>query len=88
MYSDQGSQDSSIKFQQYLKLYRIRCSMSSKGRCYDNGPVESFFGTLKTELDWNRRFEGYEEDQIKLFEYIYCCNRRHSSLGYLSDKAF
>lgn len=91
LHSDQGSQYTSIEFQKYLKLYGIRCSMSSKGRCYDNAPVESFFGTLKTELDWNGRFESYEKAKIKLFEYIYCWynnNRRHSSLGYLSPREF
>ena len=65
--------------------------MSSKGRCYDNAPVESFFGTLKTELDWNGKFESYEKAKIKLFEYIHCWynnNRRHSTLGYLSPKDF
>ena len=80
LHSDQGSQYTSIEFHKYLKLYKISCSMSSKGRCYDNAPVESFFGTMKTELDWKGVFESYEEGKIKLFEYIeswYNNNRRY-----------
>lgn len=91
LHSDQGNQYTSIEFQKYLKLYGISCSMSFKGRYYDNAPVESFFGTLKTELDWKGSFESYEEGRRKLFEYIegwYNNNRRHSSLGYLSPKDF
>ena len=91
LHSDQGSQYTSIDFQNNLALYGITCSMSSKGNCYDNAVVESFFGTLKTELDWNRKFDNIDQAKANIFEYIECWynnKRRHSSLGYLSPREF
>ncbi len=91
LHSDQGSQYSSKGFQNQLALYGIIASMSSKGNCYDNSMVESFFGTLKTELEWNKRFGSIEQAKTSIFEYIECWynnKRRHSSLGYLSPKEF
>jgi putative transposase len=65
--------------------------MSSRGNCYDNSTVESFFGTLKNELDWERRFNSPEQAKVSIFEYIECWynnKRRHSGLGYLSPNQF
>jgi putative transposase len=48
-HSDQGSQYVSRKFQQRLWRYRIRQSMSRRGNCWDNSPMERLFRSLKTE---------------------------------------
>ena len=60
-------------------------SMSRKGNCLDNAPMESFFGSLKTELVHRTRFSTRREAKAALFEYIeifYNQRRRHSSIGY------
>jgi putative transposase len=57
-HSDRGSQYCSREYQALLASYEMRCSMSRKGNCYDNAPVESFSGTLKTELVHRRRYAG------------------------------
>ena len=45
-------------------------SMSRKGNCYDNACAESFFGTLKRELIYGRRFKTRAEARQAIFEYI------------------
>ena len=67
-HSDRGSQYASESFRQLLEKHRITCSMSRKGNCYDNALMESFFGTLKTELD--EPFATRAVARRELFEYI------------------
>ncbi len=67
------------------------CSMSRRGNCWDNAPVESFFGTLKQELVNRCRFATRLQARQEVFEYIevwYNRQRRHSSLGYVSPAEF
>jgi putative transposase len=62
----------------------MRSSMSRKGNCFDNAPTESFWGTLKQELVYHRRFATRAEAKAAIQEYIevfYNRMRRHSSLG-------
>ena len=72
----------------YRKLPRhhgIKASMSRKGNCLDNAPMESFFGSLKTELVHRTRFSTRREARAALFEYIeifYNQRSRHLSIGY------
>lgn len=90
-HSDQGSQYQSHLFQAKLKGYGIRLSMSRKGNCWDNAVVESFFKTLKTELQNDARFVSREEARSQLFEYIevfYNRKRMHSTLGYQSPAQY
>lgn len=90
-HSDRGSQYASSEFQQVLCQRGISCSMSRKGNCWDNAPVESFFGTLKQELVNRCRFPTRERARQEVFEYIevwYNRQRRHSSLGYVSPEEF
>ncbi|PLS77560.1 MAG: hypothetical protein CYG59_23165 [Chloroflexi bacterium] len=66
-------------------------AVSRRGDCYDNAPVESFFGTLKTELVYQQRFATRQAARQAVFEYIevfYNRQRRHSALGYLSPEAY
>jgi transposase InsO family protein len=86
-HSDQGCQYASGDYQRKLALHGIRCSMSRRGNCWDNAPVESFFGTLKTELVHHQRFVTRAQAKAALFQYIegfYNRRRRHSALGYRS----
>ncbi len=86
-HSDRGSQYASGDYQDLLADASIICSMSRKGDCWDNAPVESFFATLKRERASHRRYETREEARADLFQYVevwYNRMRRHSSLEYLS----
>ena len=62
-------------------------SMGRKGNCYDNAPMESFFGTLKNELVHRTAFPTREAARRAIFEYVeafYNRRRRHSALGFLT----
>jgi transposase InsO family protein len=65
--------------------------MNGVGSWYDNAPMESFIGTLKTELVYQRQYQTRDEARVDLFSYIeafYNRRRRHSSLGYLNPEAY
>jgi putative transposase len=84
-HSDRGSQYAATRYQQALTTHGVTVSMSRKGNCWDNACVESFFGTLKRELVYHRRYATRDEAKQDLFEYIevfYNRQRRHSTLGY------
>lgn len=90
-HSDRGSQYASLDYQELLRGAGCTCSMSRKGNCWDNAPVESFFSTLKMELVHERRYRTREEARMEVFEFIevwYNRERLHSSLGYLSPVAY
>ena len=93
-HSDRGSQYASELFRDFLQDNDIVQSMSRKGNCYDNAPMESFWSTLKTECFDNFR-DGIpatrQDAKQKLFSYIevfYNRKRLHSSLGYVSPLEF
>lgn len=69
-HSDRGSQYCSSEYRGLLESYNMKASMSGKGNCYDNAPVESFWGTLKTELVHHRRYETRCEAEGEITEYI------------------
>ena len=90
-HSDRGSQYCSQDYRKLLEQFGMKASMSRKGNCYDNAPVESFFATLKTELVYHRRYQTRRQAVAEITEYIdlfYNRQRRHSRLGYLSPMAF
>jgi putative transposase len=90
-HSDRGSQYASGDYQALLNKAGAVCSMSRKGNCYDNAPVESFFASLKKELIHRCSFATREEARCAVFEWIavwYNRKRRHSTLGYLSPEQF
>lgn len=90
-HSDRGRQYASYAYQELLKIYRMIPSMSRRGNCYDNAYVESFFGTLKTELVHGERYRSRLEARLSIFEYVevfYNRKRRHSALGYRSPEVY
>ena len=90
-HSDRGSQYAAGAYQKRLVEHGIVCSMSRKGNCWDNAPMESFFHTLKTELVHHRDYLTRDEARRDIFEYIevfYNRQRSHSTLGYLSPAQF
>ena len=89
-HSDRGSQYASGDYRALLKQFVITASMSGKGECWDNAVVESFFGSMKTELG-NPVWETREAARAAIFEYIeiwYNRIRRHSTLGYVSPEQY
>ena len=90
-HSDRGSQYTAQPYQNLLQHHQMQLSMSRTANCYDNAPMESFFGTLKREWVHHRRYTTRAEAKTDLFFYIetfYNRRRRHSSLGYRSPAAF
>ena len=86
-HSDRGSQYASHDYQAVLTEYAMLGSMSRKGNCWDNAPMESFFNSLKNERVHGQRYETREQARQDIFDYIeafYNQSRRHSSLGYVS----
>jgi len=69
-HSDRGVQYACNDYRNMLKARRINPSMSRKGDCYDNAPMESFFGSLKTECVHRTRFATRKEAKAALFDYI------------------
>ena len=85
-HSDRGSQYCSRDFSNILKQHGFVASMSRKGNCYDNAPMESFWGTLKQELTNHRRYRTRQEAIQDITEYIeifYRRQRRQPRLGFL-----
>ena len=93
-HSDRGVQYACDAYQQLLADHGIVCSMSRVGNCYDNAMMESYHGTLKSELvhlQPQGRFATIEQARRMLFEYIevfYNRQRRHSAIGYKSPEQF
>ena len=89
-HSDQGSQYTSSRIRALLAAHHVQVSMSGVGNCYDNAPMESFIGTLKTECV-TYQFATRAEARLVIFEYIevwYNRQRLHSSLGYMTPAEF
>lgn len=85
-HSDRGSQYTSGDYQQRLKDLQMQISMSRTAQCLDAAPIESFWGTLKTECA-TYRFDSHEQARTEIFSYVmgyYNHKRLHSALGYRS----
>ncbi len=90
-HSDRGSQYCSYDYSKLLKQFGMKASMSRKGNCYDNAPMESFWGTLKSELVHHRRYRSRQEAIQEITEYIevfYNRQRKQARLGYLSPVVY
>jgi transposase InsO family protein len=90
-HSDRGSQYCAHAYRRLLDQFDMRVSMSRKGNCYDNAPMESFWGSLKNELVHHQRYATRAEAEASIREYIeifYNRQRRHSRLGNLAPVRF
>lgn len=90
-HSDRGSQYCSNGYRELLDQLGMKVSMSRKGNCYDNAPMESFWGTLKNELVYHSRYTSRQEAIQEISEYIevfYNRQRRQARLGYLSPAVY
>jgi len=89
-HSDRGTNYCSRETRLLLIQNGIRRSNSRKGNCWDNAVAESFFGSLKREMEYSI-FGSKEEGENILFEHIeifYNRQRSHSKLGYKSPEEF
>ena len=90
-HSDRGRQYCSWDYMKLLKKFGMKISMSGRGNCYDNAPMESFWGVLKNELIHHRRYRTRQEAINDITEYIeifYNRQRKQAKLGYLSPAAY
>jgi putative transposase len=90
-HSDRGSQYCAHEYQQMLSHFNLKPSMSGTGNCYDNAPMESFWGTLKQELVHHRHYTTRQEAMRDITEYIeifYNRQRRQERMGFLSPVAY
>jgi len=90
-HSDRGSQYCSQEYRDLLGEFGLQASMSGKGNCFDNAPMESFWGTLKQELVHHRRYRTRKEAIQDITEYIeifYNRQRCQAKLGYLAPAVY
>jgi transposase InsO family protein len=90
-HSDRGSQYCSQEYRDLLVRFGLQASMSGKGNCFDNAPMESFWGTLKQELVHHRRYRTRQEAIRDITEYIeifYNRQRCQAKLGYLAPAVY
>ena len=90
-HSDRESQYCAHEYRKLLNQFGLTASMSRKGNCYDNAPMESFWGTLKQELVHHKRYRTGQEAIQDITEYIevfYNRQRRRKRPGYLSPVAY
>lgn len=90
-HSDRGSQYCSQEYRQILDHFGLKASMNGKGNCFDNAPMESFWGTLKQELVHHRHYRARREATQDITEYIeifYNRQRRQARLGFLSPVTY
>jgi len=90
-HSDRGSQYCSHEYRSLLGQFGLEVSMSGKGNCFDNAPMESFWGTLKQELIHHRHYRTRQEAMQEITEYIeifYNRLRIQPKLGFLSPVAY
>ncbi|HCH26424.1 MULTISPECIES: IS3 family transposase [Bacteria] len=89
VHSDRGSQYCSHAYHKIIEQHKFTGSMSGKGNCYDNAPIESFWGVLKNELvyhqDYKTRFAA-TSDIIGYIELYYNQTRIQKGLGYRAPR--
>lgn len=91
VHSDRGVQYRSHSYRQKLIDCGCQISMSRKGNCWDNAPVESFFSRFKVECIYPSRYKSIDQAKADIFEYIeifYNRKRRHSAIGNISPMQY
>lgn len=91
VHSDRGVQYRSQRYIDRLHNKGCQISMSRKGNCWDNAPMESFFSRLKVELIYAKHYQSIDEARSGIFSYIeifYNRKRRHSANGGMSPATF
>jgi putative transposase len=90
LHSDRGSNYCSIEYRNYLYDNKILPSNSRSGNCWDNAVAESFFSTLKRELDYNKFYDisDAKNEVGNFIEIFYNRQRFHSFLNYKSPFEF
>ena len=86
-HSDQGTHYTSIEFRQHVWRYRLNQSMSRRGNCWDNSPMERFFRSLKTEWVPKLGYRSQADAKRSILSYLteyYCPTRPHQHNGGLS----
>lgn len=81
LHSDRGSQYTSKQYRAKLEKQGIRQSMSRVGRCIDNGPMEAFWGMLKTEMYYLQNFSDYDSLKASVDRYIHFYNHQRYQTG-------
>ena len=90
-HSDRGAQYCADDYRKLVAQLGMQASMSRKGNCYDNAPMESFWGSLKNEMIHHQRYATRTNAESAIKEYIeifYNRQRRHSRIGYVSPASF
>ena len=88
-HADRGVQFAAHRYRARLLAHGMLCSMSRKGDCWDNAPMESFFATLKGELVEEADYQTRDQARADVFQYIegfYNKRRLHSALGYITPE--
>jgi transposase InsO family protein len=90
-HSDRGSQYCALEYTSLLDRFGMRASMSRKGNCYDNAPMESFWGVLKNEQIHHCRYATRQDaiqDITGYIEIFYNRQRKQARLRFLSPAAY
>ncbi|MFC0215399.1 IS3 family transposase, partial [Paenibacillus chartarius] len=90
LHSDRGFQYTSLSFKKLLDKAKLKQSMSRVGRCIDNGPMESFWGTLKCEKYYLHKYQTFDQlkNDIDAFIHFYNYERLQKKLNSLSPMEF
>jgi transposase InsO family protein len=91
IHSDHGSQFTSWAFTENVRRMGLVSSMGSVGDCYDNAPMESFWGSMQIELLNRHKWRTIVELTAAIADWLenfYNTERRHSSLNYLTPDEF
>ena len=90
LHSDRGSTYSSSEYQELISSSDMLSSMSRKGDCWDNAPMESFWGKMKLEFV-DRTYDTLDEARTAVYEYVwsfYTNLRPHAANGYLTPAEY
>jgi putative transposase len=90
LHSDRGSTYSSSEYQELISSSDMLSSMSRKGDCWDNAPMEGFWGKMKLEFV-DRTYDTLDEARSAVYEYVwsfYTNLRPHAANGYLTPAEY